>query len=133
MEIVTPVIQQLIDILVLVLGAAASIGSAYAIQFIRSKIKNDDFASSLDLTIKVVENSVRDSIQVMGSEAKKAVADGNISSQDIKNIQNAAKHQVVTQVAPKMQKRLESHLGDISEFIKSTTIAELQKADKVTS
>jgi len=133
MEIVAPVMQQLIDILVLVLGAAASVGSAYAIQYMRSKIKNDDFASSLDLTIKVVENSVHDSIQVMGAEAKKAVADGTISPQEIKNIQSAAKQQIVSQVAPKMQKRLSSHLGDVSKFIDSKVVAELQKADKVTS
>jgi hypothetical protein len=127
-----PLMQQVIDILVLVLGTLASIGVAYGIKFIRSKITNDDFASSLALTLTTVGNSVRKGIQGMGEVTKKKVADGTLSPKDIADIQDYVKRDFLTQVSPVMQQRLGVHVGDIQKFIETTAAAELQKVDKVT-
>ena len=124
--------QALVEAAVAILIALVGVGVAYLRNYSKQMIEDKKIAASVDLTLTTVENSVKSSIQALGVDAKKAVADGVISKSELVQMQNNAIKHFETQVAPELQKRLEVHVGDVEGFITTKVAAELQKVDKVT-
>ena len=128
----TAISQALVDGTAVVLTALVGLAVVYIKQYINKKVANDEFKSSLLATTAVIENSVNSSINNLSASAKVALADGEISREDVKMIEdNAAKH-FIEQVSPEMQKRLEAHIGDVKTFVLNNITAQVEKANKVT-
>ncbi len=128
----TIVTQTLIDSMAVIITAFVGLGVVYLKGYINKRIENEEFKNSLRLTAEVVGNSVKASISNLGENVKVAVADGKVSKQDISDIENAAFKHFNEQVSPKLQERLQAHIGDVQTLITNKIAAELQKAEKVT-
>jgi len=124
--------QTIIDSAAIIITALVGMGVVYIKGYIAKRIENEELKNSVLLSMTTIENSVKSSIQNLSIESKKAVADGVITEDELKNIQTTAMDHFKKQVSPELQNRLTAHVGDVETFITNKISAELQKADKVT-
>lgn len=124
--------QTIIDSAAIIITALVGMGVVYLKHYINSRIENEELKNSVMLTMTTIENSVKGSIQNLSEEGKKAVADGVITKDELEIIKASAIDNFKKQVSPKLQERLQAHVGDVESFITNKISAELQKADKVT-
>ena len=124
--------QQVIEAAAAVLIILTTWGIAELRRYVSNRVTNEDLKASVNMTAKVIGNSVKASISNLSTEAKLAVADGKVTKEELDVIEVAAFRHYDKQVAPKLQKRLEAHVDDTQQFIVNMIQAELQKAEKVT-
>ena len=122
----------LIDALSVIITALVGLGVVYIRQYVAARVANEEIKTSLLTTVKVLENSVNSSINALSVDAKKALADGNISDEELKMIEdNAVKH-FNEQVSPALQKRLQAHVGDVQGLVVNVIKSQVEKANRVT-
>ncbi len=124
--------QTLIDSMAVTITALVGLGVVYLKGYINKRIENEELKNSVLLTMTTLENSVKSSIQSLSANGKVAIADGVVSKDELKNIQDEAFKHFAEQVSPKLQERLQAHVGDVQTLITNKIAAELQKAEKVT-
>ncbi len=124
--------QTLIDSMAVIITALVAWGALELRMYANKRTENEEFKTSLALTITTLENSVKSSIQNLSANAKVAIADGTVSEEELKEIQDKAFKHLNEQVAPELQARLQAHVGDIQTWVVNKIGAELQKAEKVT-
>ena len=124
--------QTLVDSLAVIITALVGLGIVYIKGYINKRIENEELKNSVLLSMTTLENSVKGSIQALSSEMKVAVADGKVTPEELKTIQQKASKHFTEQVSPELQERLKAHVGDVETFITNKVAAELQKAEKVT-
>lgn len=124
--------QTLVDGSVVVLTALVGLVVAYVKQYITKKIQNEEFRSSLLVTTKVLESSVNSSINGLPISSKKALADGKINPEELKQIEDVAYKHFLRQVSPELQKRLQAHITDIQSFMVNGIKSQMEKANTVT-
>ena len=122
----------LIDALSVIVTALVGLGVVYIRQYVAARVANEEIKTSLLTTVKVLENSVNGSINALSIDAKKALADGNITDEELKKIEdNAIKH-FNEQVSPALQKRLQAHVGDVQGLVVNVIKSQVEKANRVT-
>ncbi len=124
--------QTLIDSMAVIITALVGLGVVYLKGYINKRIDNEELKNSVLLTMTTLENSVKSSIQNLSANGKVAIADGVVSKDELKSIQDNAFKHFNEQVSPKLQERLQAHVGDVQTLITNKIAAELQKAEKVT-
>ncbi len=124
--------QTLIDSMAVIITALVGLGVVYLKGYINKRIDNEELKNSVLLTMTTLENSVKSSIQNLSANGKVAIADGVVSKDELKSIQDNAFKHFAEQVSPKLQERLQAHVGDVQTLITNKIAAELQKAEKVT-
>jgi hypothetical protein len=126
------ILQSLIDGSAVVITALIGLGVTYIVKYVKSNVANEEFKASLLATTKIIESSVNSSIGNLSKSAKLALADGSISKKELDVIRtNALKH-LYEQVSPKLQGRLEAHIGDVKTFLLNQIAEQVEKANKIT-
>ena len=128
----TQLYQTLIDSAVLIILAMVGIGLAWVKVQASKFFTGEDLKASVLLTLTTLENSVKGSVQALGVDAKKAVADGVITKEELADIQSKAWKRFNDTTTKEVQERLQAHVGDLNTFVMDKVAAELQKVEKVT-
>ncbi len=129
----TEVYQALIESAALLIIAIAGLGVTFLKIYAAKYVKNKELQTSLKLSLDMVVNSVKSTILGLSVDAKQAIADGNISPEDLKLIQLNAIDRFKENVAPSAQKIMVTHIKDLEKMVLDIVDAEVQKADKITS
>ncbi len=130
---ITQIYQALIESAALIIIAIAGLAVTFLKIYATRYIKNKELQTSLKVSLDMVVNSVKSTILGLSVDAKKAIADGNISPEDLKLIQLNAIDRFKENVAPSVQKIMVTHIQDLEKMVLDIVDAEVQKADKITS
>ncbi len=128
-ELLPVVVQAVVGIIIALIG----LGVNYFRNYVINKVKNTELRESLLLTTDVLSDSVKGVLLGMGEETKKAVADGNLSQNDLVLIQERVLSDVHKQLIPATQKRVEAHVGDLEHYMLTKIAAQIQTQDKITN
>ena len=123
-------VLQLVTIIVL---ALIGIAVSYVKKYLQAHIEDKELLKSIDTTVDVITDSVGHSVQLLSAETEKALADGKLSQEELKDIQDRAYEDYKQHVAPQLQDRLEAHVGDAKAYVQRKAAAYVQKLDKVTN
>ena len=124
--------QELIAAAVTILITLIGWGATEVRRYVTKRLAEGELRNSILLTAEVIGDSVKASISRLGADAKAAVADGKVTKEELAMIETKAFKDFSEQVAPKLQERLNAHVGDLQTIIVNKIGAELQKAEKVT-
>jgi len=98
----------------------------------RRKVDNDEIEKALLTTLDVTDSSLRSIILGLGENLKKKLADGKLSTEEIREIKCDTLTKVEKEVAPALLERAEAHVGDLATHLLTRIEGGIQKADRVT-
>lgn len=109
--------QDMLQLTAMVLTALVAVGIAYLRKYVNEKIKSDEIKQSIALTLDTIESSAKAAISDLSDQAKKALADGKITPEEMKALEQAARAQIEENLTPAMKERLQAHVGDVDRYV----------------
>ena len=110
--ILAEVINQLGPAVVTLLSVLVSALMAYATQWLRTKVKNDQINAILDRLMMATQVTVNALAQTVVDDLKGAAADGKLTPEEIKGVQAKAIASVMVHLGPQGVKELKAIVGD---------------------
>mgnify|MGYP000501119286 CR=1 FL=1 len=119
MEQTTPFTQQLLGIilpaLLTLIAAMVSIGLKYVIQWLNTKVKNDELKSAIEMLSDVTWDVVNE----MEQTVRPMLSDGKLTKEEQARIKRAAIDKVNNVLAPTVKKSLEKTVGNMEKMIET--------------
>ena len=108
------------------------LGSAY-LKKLGRRIDNEEIRASYNATLGVVDDTVRAVLLDASDDLKKKVADGVLTKEEIKALQDTVVKEAATKIAPAVLKRAEQHIGDLGKAMETRVKSKIQEVDRVTN
>jgi len=119
MEQTTPFMQQILGIvlpaLLALIAALVSVGLKFVIQWLNTKIKNDEISGALGL----LTDAVQDVVNEMEQTVRPMLSDGKLSMEEQARIKRAAIDKVDKILAPSAKKALDKAVGNLEQLIET--------------
>jgi len=109
--------QDMLQLATLVMTALVAVGIAYVRKYVNEKIKSDEIKQSIVLTLDTIESAAKAAISDLSDKAKKALADGKITPEEMAELEAAARRQIEENLSPAMKERLQAHVGDVDRYV----------------
>jgi len=109
--------QDMLGLLSMVITAFVGIGIAYLRKYVNSRIQSEELKQSIVLTLDTIESSTKAAISNLADSAKQALADGVITPEELKQLEQEARKEVEKNLTPAMKERLQAHVNDVDEFV----------------
>ena len=107
------------------------IGLKKVSDYINSRDINESLKADMLKTLQVGGASTRAVIADLSDNVKKALADGNLSKEELLELQAKAVTKVKEQV-PDLEERLNAHINNGTQYLVDVVSGELEKANKIT-
>jgi len=107
------------------------IGLKKVSDYINSRDINESLKADMLKTLQVGGASARAVIADLSDNVKKALADGNLSKEELAELQTKAVTKVKEQV-PDLEERLNAHINNGTQYLVDIVSGEFEKANKVT-
>lgn len=133
MEQLAPLYDSIIQAAAVLITLGMGIGTAYIRTYVKKKIENEEIEKSFLQTVDVLDDSFRKTILNTSKNLKTKLADGNLSSTEITDLQSDILKEIKTNISPAVLKRTEAHVGDVQKYLENKIAAKLQEVDKVTN
>jgi len=115
-----------------VLIALIGLGTAY-LRKLGQKINDEKLQASYNTTLGVIDDTVRAVLLDTSENLEKRVADGILTKDEIKAIQDEVVKQATTKIAPAMLKQAEQHVGDLGAAMEARIKSKIQEVNTVTN
>jgi len=128
-----PLYDSIIQGAAVLITLGVGVGAAYIRSYVKKKIENDEIEKSVLQTVDVLNDSFRKTVLATSSDLKAKLADGKLTNDEVKALQDEIITQVAKNVEPAVLKRAEAHVGDVQTYLENKIAAKLQEVDKVTN
>jgi len=112
--------------------AIGGLGIAY-LKKLGRKINDEKLRASYETTLGVIDNTVRSVLLDTSENLEKRVADGVLTKEEIKAIQDRVVKQANSQIAPAILKQAEQHIGDLGAAMEARIKSKIQEVNTVTN
>ncbi len=112
--------------------AIGGLGIAY-LKKLGRKINDEKLRASYETTLGVIDDTVRSVLLDTSENLEKRVADGVLTKEEIKDIQDSVVKQANAQVAPAILKQAEQHIGDLGAAMEARIKSKIQEVNTVTN
>ena len=107
------------------------IGIKKLTDYVNSRDINESLKADMLKTLQVGGASTRAVIAGLSDNVKQALADGNLSKEELAELQAKAVTKVKEQV-PDLEERLNAHINNGSQYLVDVVSGEFEKANKIT-
>ena len=107
------------------------IGIKKLTDYVNSRDINESLKADMLKTLQVGGASTRAVIADLSDNVKKALADGNLSKEELAELQAKAVTKVKEQV-PDLEERLNAHINNGAQYLVDVVSGEFEKANKIT-
>lgn len=128
-----PLYDSIIQAAAVLITVGVGVGAAYVRTYVKKNIENAEIEKSVLQTVDVLNDSLRKTVLTTSDDLKAKLADGKLSKDEIKALQDEVIKQVADNVEPAVLKRAEAHVGDLQTYLETKIAAKLQEVDKVTN
>jgi len=128
-----PLYDSIIQAAAVLITVGVGVGAAYIRSYVKKKIENDEIQKSVLQTVDVLNDSFRKTVLTSSENLKAKLADGKLTNEEVKALQDEIIDQVAKNVEPAILKRAEAHVGDVQKYLENKIAAKLQEVDKVTN
>jgi len=115
-----------------ILIALISLGTAY-LKKMGQKINDEKLRASYNTTLGVIDDTVRAVLLDTSENLEKRVANGILTKDELKAIQDEVVKQATTKIAPAMLKQAEQHIGDLGAAMEVRIKSKMQEVNQVTN
>ncbi len=112
--------------------AIGGLGIAY-LKKLGRKINDEKLRVSYETTLGVIDDTVRSVLLDTSENLEKRVADGVLTKEEIKAIQDEVVKQATIKIAPAMLKQAEQHVGDFGAAMEARIKSKIQEVNTVTN
>jgi len=99
--------------------------------YVNSRAINESLKADMLKTLQVAGASTRAVVADLSDNVKKALANGNLSKEELADLQNKAIAKTKQQI-PGLEKRLNAHINNGSQYLVDVISGEFEKANRVT-
>ena len=117
----------LLSVISIVITSAVSVGCAYAVAWIRSKIKNKELEEFFTDALYIVDSAVKQTTQTFVDTLKK---EGKFDEEAQKKAFEMSAKTIESQLSEKMKNHIVSNYGDLQAWIKTQIEAKLYELKK---
>jgi len=107
------------------------IGIKKLTDYVNSRAINESLKADMLKTLSVAEASTKAVIADLSDNVKQALADGNLSKEELVDLQNKAIAKTKEQV-PDLEERLNAHINNGSQYLVDVISGEFEKANMIT-